>query len=377
MRLALEAGTFVRADRLVEDVWAEDAVNTRRNTLQSKIAKLRRAFGDPQVIVSGDGGYTLAVEPSEVDALAVLRDTASAAELLDAGDDRGAADLSASALERYRGELLQGAGTGEWAAPYRARLDEARMELTETQFAARLRLGGAGDLIGDLESAVATYPYQEGLWELLITALYRAGRQTEALATYQRVRTLLTDELGLAPGPRLQELERRILVHDSALGIGERAARALEDHARAGNLPSLSAELVGRETEIAAVSDLLASPTAGRDRRTGRDREDRRRDRHRSSAGRVGWCRARRDLVGQARNRDDRGRRPRHGDRRTPRHGRRGGAARATQGLRRGGDPRQLRARARRCRGARGPPSRRRPAAADPVHQPGCARCRR
>ena len=104
---------------------------------------------------------------------------------------------------------------------------------------------------------MAAYPYQEGLWELLITALYRAGRQADALATYQRVRTLLADELGLAPGPRLQELERRILVHDSALGIGDRAARALEDHARAGNLPSLSAELVGRETEIAAVSDLL------------------------------------------------------------------------------------------------------------------------
>jgi len=257
VRLAVEAGTFLRADRLVEDVWAEDAVNTRRNTLQSKIAKLRRAFGDPQVIASGDGAYMLAVEPSEVDALAVLRDAAIAAELLDAGDDRGAADLSAPALERYRGDLLQGAGSGEWAAPYRARLDEARMELTETQFAARLRLGGAGDLIGQLESAVATYPYQEGLWELLITALYRAGRQAEALASYQRARTLLTDELGLAPGPRLQELERRILVHDSALGIGDRAARALEDHARAGNLPSLSAELIGRETEIAAVSDLL------------------------------------------------------------------------------------------------------------------------
>jgi predicted ATPase/DNA-binding SARP family transcriptional activator len=257
VRLALEAGTFVRADRLVEDVWAEDAVNTRRNTLQSKIAKLRRAFGDPQVIVSGDGGYALAVEPSEVDALAVLRDSATAAELLDADDDRGAADLSASALERYRGDLLQGAGTGDWAALHRSRLNEARMELTETQFAARLRLGGAGDLIGDLESAVATYPYQEGLWELLITALYRAGRQADALATYQRVRTLLTDELGLAPGPRLQELERQILLHDSALGIGDRAARALEDHARAGNLPSLSAELVGRDTEIAALSDLL------------------------------------------------------------------------------------------------------------------------
>jgi predicted ATPase/DNA-binding SARP family transcriptional activator len=257
VRLALEAGTFVGADRLVEDVWAEEAVTTRRNTLQSKIAKLRRAFGDPHVIESADGGYMLAVDASEVDALAVLREKAAAADLLDAGDDRAAAELSASALERYRGELLRGAG--DWAVPYRARLDEARMELTETRFAARLRLGGAGEEIGDLESAVEAYPYQEGLWELLITALYRAGRQADALATYQRVRILLADELGLAPGPRLQELERRILVHDSALGIGERAARALEDHAQAGNLPSLAAELVGRETDIAAISDLLAS----------------------------------------------------------------------------------------------------------------------
>ena len=245
VRLALDAGTFVRADRLVEDVWAEDAVNTRRNTLQSKIAKLRRACGDPRWIVSGEGGYTLAVEPSDVDALAVLRDAVTAAELLDAGDDREAADLSAAALARYRGDLLQSAG--EWAAPYRARLDEARMALMETRFAAHLGLGGAGEEISELESAVATYPYREGLWELLITALYRAGRQADALATYQRVRSLLADELGLAPGPRLQELERQILVHDSTLGIGDRAARALEAHARPGNLPSLAAELVGRD----------------------------------------------------------------------------------------------------------------------------------
>ena len=110
VRLALEAGLFVRADRLLEDLWAAEAVNTRRNTLQSKVAKLRRSFGDPAVIVSGDEGYKLAVEPSEVDALAVLRDAGDAARLLDAGDDRAAADLSGAALDRYRGELLQAAG---------------------------------------------------------------------------------------------------------------------------------------------------------------------------------------------------------------------------------------------------------------------------
>ena len=97
MRLALEAGLSVRADRLLDDLWA-GAVDTRRNTLQSKVTRLRRALGDPAAIVGGEGGYRLAVDPRAVDALAVLRDAAAAARLLDAGDARGAAELSASAL---------------------------------------------------------------------------------------------------------------------------------------------------------------------------------------------------------------------------------------------------------------------------------------
>jgi len=245
VRLAVEAGLFVAADRLVDDLWAGAA--TRRNTLQSKVARLRRALGDPLAIASGDGGYKLAVEPADVDALRVLRDTVTASELLATGDDRGAAHVSASALQLYRGEI----GDGDWAAPHRARLDEARMKLIETQFSARLRLGDVGDVIGELEAAVATHAYREGLWELLITALYRAGRQADALATYQRVRTRLADELGLFPGPQLQQLEQQILNHDPAIRGPDRAA--------AGNLPSLSAELVGRDTEIGALSDLLHS----------------------------------------------------------------------------------------------------------------------
>ena len=137
VRLALDAGQLVRTDRLVDDLWAAGAVNTRRNTLQSKIARLRRALGDPNVIATGDGGYTLAVDPSEVDALAVLRHIVTASRLLDDGDDRGAADLCASTLEMYGGEVLQAAGDGEWVTPHRARLEEARMKLVETQFSAR------------------------------------------------------------------------------------------------------------------------------------------------------------------------------------------------------------------------------------------------
>ena len=243
-RLALEAGTLVSADRLVDDLWA--GALTSRNTLQSKVARLRRALGTPSPVFSGDGGYKLAADAVEVDALCVLRDAATAAQRLEAGDGRGAAELSAAALARFRGDVLPSAG--DWAAPHRARLEEARGQLMETRFAARLQLGDA--VIGDLEAAVATHPYQERLWELLIAALYGAGRQADALAAYQRVRGRLADELGLEPGPRLRELERQVLDHD--LGLAGRDAAT-------GNLPSLSTGLVGRDDEISALTELLQS----------------------------------------------------------------------------------------------------------------------
>ena len=153
VRLALEAGLYVRADRLVDDLWT--GAPTNRNTLQSKVARLRRAMGDPSAITSGEGAYKLAVEPDEVDALRVLRDVAAAAERLDAADHRGAAELSVAALERFRGEVLPAAG--DWAGPHRARLEEARAKLIETQLSARLALGD--DVVGELESAVATDAY--------------------------------------------------------------------------------------------------------------------------------------------------------------------------------------------------------------------------
>jgi predicted ATPase/DNA-binding SARP family transcriptional activator len=235
VRLALDAGTTVSADRLVDDLWA--GASTRRNTLQAKVARLRRAV--PGAI---EGTYRLDVAPDRVDALCVLRDAAAAAKRLDAGDELAARELSTAALARFRGELLP--AVGDWAAPHRSQLEEARAKLLETQLAARMRLGE--NIVPDTEAAVAGEPYREGLWELLVTALYRAGRQADALAAYQRVRALLAKDLGLDPGPRLQELERQVLQQDPAL----RAATA-------GNVPSLQAELVGRGDEVAALGELL------------------------------------------------------------------------------------------------------------------------
>jgi len=174
VRLALDAGAFVAADRLIDELW--DGAATRRNTLQSKVTRLRRALGDPAVIESSGAGYKLGVEPDAVDALCVRGDAERAAQRLRAGDHRGAVEVSAAALERYRGEVL--GSSGEWADAYRTQLDETRMTLIEVQFSARLQLGDA--VAGELEAAVANYPYQEPLWELLISALYGAGRQADA-----------------------------------------------------------------------------------------------------------------------------------------------------------------------------------------------------
>ncbi|MFN8112782.1 MAG: BTAD domain-containing putative transcriptional regulator [Solirubrobacterales bacterium] len=256
VRLAVEAGLYVRTERLVEDLWAEGAAGTSRNTLQSKVSRLRRAFGDPGAIVAGEGCYRLAVDPACVDSLAVLGDAAAAARILEEGDHRAAAERSEAALGMFRGELLQSAGDGEWVTQHRGRLEEAQLKLIETGFSARLRLGEAGETIGGLEAAVAEHPYQEGLWELLITALYRTGRQAEALEAYQRVRVRLLDDLGLAPGPRLQRLELQVLAHDPDLEAGVTSPSPGTDEV-AGNLPVLSSRLVGRDDETAAVEELV------------------------------------------------------------------------------------------------------------------------
>ena len=254
VRLALDAGSPVRTDRLVEDLWGDDSVRTNRNTLQSKIAKLRRALGDPPVVIGGDGGYTLTVDPIDVDAVSVLRHTTEATTLLSNGDHHGANELCAATLQMFRGDLLISAGDGQWASPHRARLDAARVQLIETGCSARMNLGDTTDVIGDLEVAVTSYPYQESLWVLLITALYQAGRQADALETYHRVRHLLADELGLDPGPQLQQIERQILIHDAAI---EPVRLETNQLPAVGNLPSLSAELVGRDTEVSALCELL------------------------------------------------------------------------------------------------------------------------
>ena len=139
-------------------------------------------------------------------------------------------------------------------------------------------------MIGELEAAVATYPFQEGLWELLITAQYRAGRQADALATYRRVRSQLADELGLDPGPRLQQLEHQILVHDVALGPPESdGANVRRRHA--GREPAVDVGRARRSRRRRWPPSPICSPATGSSRSSGREVSARRPSRSRPAAG--------------------------------------------------------------------------------------------
>jgi predicted ATPase/DNA-binding SARP family transcriptional activator len=256
VRLALEPGVTVRSDRLMEELWAEDAASARPNTLQSKVAKLRRALGDPKMIVSANGGYRLDVPPQQVDVSAALYGADTARRLLDAGEERHAIELCASVLDLFTGELLAGAGHAPWVAPHHARLEATRVQLMEIWSTARLRMGESSAVIADLEMYVAEHPFHERLWSLLITALYQAGRQADALDAYQRARTTLAEELGLDPGPELRDLERQILHQDDRL-VPAAATVGAGGRAVAGNLPSLTVQLIGRDLETGAVADLV------------------------------------------------------------------------------------------------------------------------
>src|SRR5215207_5471058 len=175
VRLALEPGRTVRSERVIDDLWGDEGVATAKNTLQSKVSQLRRAIGDPNLVKGGAVGYSLALDPSAVDAIEVCRLAELTSTSLAAGEHCEALRSGSAALEMFRGEILVDAGEGEWMRPHRARLAEVHEQLVEDTMAARLELGAAAELIGELEALVQLHPLRERLRGQLMLALYRAG----------------------------------------------------------------------------------------------------------------------------------------------------------------------------------------------------------
>lgn len=249
VRLALEAGSSVRVDALLEDLWPARA---GRNTLQSKVSQLRGALGGKDLVVAEDDTYRLAVEPAGVDAIHVVDLASQASAARHAGDASTALEKASEGLRLFRGEILL--NDGDWAAPHRARLEEIRLGLLEDVMAARVDLGSGGELVGELETLVTQHPLRERLWGSLMTALYRGGRQADALAAYARVRKLLADELGIEPGPDLRTLEQQLLRQSTALG----GKPVLNPVTAPGNMPQTPAALLGRGRELVELRELVA-----------------------------------------------------------------------------------------------------------------------
>jgi predicted ATPase/DNA-binding SARP family transcriptional activator len=231
--LALSTGTVVPVTRLVELVWGEDPPRTAARTLQSYVTQLRRSLG-ADAIVRTEAAYRLAVPVDAVDVLRFQR-------LADTGD-------LAAALAEWTGFPLAGLEVPGLAATVHG-LVERWLAVVEADLERRVDQD-APAAIGTLTELTAAYPFREGLWALLMTALYRVGRQTDALAAYRTARQSLVEHLGVEPGPRLTELERLVLSQDEQL---------LARDGHQGNLPWRPGRLFGRDADLELVDKALAA----------------------------------------------------------------------------------------------------------------------
>ncbi|MDX6617835.1 MAG: hypothetical protein QOK36_221, partial [Gaiellales bacterium] len=210
--LLIERGKTVSIDRLIEQVWPLRPPDTAQKSVQVYVSGLRRALGEERIMTRGRG-YQLVAGPDEVD-LDRFDELVRAAA--GTAPERAARQLR-DALQLVRGRPLADVEFEPWAAPEAARIEERILDATEARIEADLALGRHAELVNELETLAATYPYREHLLELSMLALYRSGRQVDALAAYRRGAAHLRDELGLAPGRALQQLESAILRQDPAL----------------------------------------------------------------------------------------------------------------------------------------------------------------
>jgi DNA-binding SARP family transcriptional activator len=218
--LLLHRGELVPADRLIEELWGAESPDDPRGALQAAASRLRKAIGADR-LVSRAGGYAVVVRPGELDADQFEALAREGRQLLDAGDCASAAARLREALALWRGPALVDFAYESFAQSEISRLEELRLAALEDRLEADLGAGGHGHVVAELEALVAGHPLRERFRAQLMLALYRSGRQAEALAAYRSARNTFVEELGLEPGAALQGLERAILAHDPALDLAE------------------------------------------------------------------------------------------------------------------------------------------------------------
>lgn len=271
--LLASANRVVPTDRLIDDLWSGAPTPGATATLQGYVSELRKALaeaaGAPAPILTRRPGYLISVEPDQVDLLQFERLIAQAQDRAGKSFDEIGAHLR-EALSLWRGPALEEFTDEPFARPVAARLEEARLWALQERVEIDLTSGCHGELVTELDDLIARHPMCERLWGQRMLALYRCGRQAEALRTYQDLRHLLGEELGIEPSPALQRLEGAILVQDLALELRQPAAAAVPPpppapaaapEPPAEPIPTLPVPLtgfVGRKQELQTVRALLA-----------------------------------------------------------------------------------------------------------------------
>jgi DNA-binding SARP family transcriptional activator/pimeloyl-ACP methyl ester carboxylesterase len=218
--LLVRANQVVSSDRLLEELWPGQPADRATDSLQVRLSELRKALrsaGEADRLATRSPGYLLRVEPGELDALRFEQLAAEGDAALAAGDAATATQRFDQALGLWRGPALAGFDAVPSARAAAGRLEEQRLAALESRAEALLAGGRHRDLIAELESLTAAHPLRERFWSLRMLALYRAGRQADALRAYRELRDILVAELAIEPGPELRELHARILRQDPAL----------------------------------------------------------------------------------------------------------------------------------------------------------------
>ena len=250
--LLLHANDVVSTERLIDELWGESPPPTVAKSLQGYVSKLRKQIGSGR-LVTRTPGYLLQVDGSELD---VARFESLVAEARGA-DPAVASQRLREALALWRGPPLADLAYEPFAQVAIARLEELRLAAIEERIDAELAGGSHRELVGELEALVAEHPLRERTRRQLMLALYRSGRQAEALERYEAARNALVEELGIEPGRQLRELHRAILLQDEGLEV----AAPVDPAAQAAR-----GAFVGREPELAQLVDGLEDAFAGRGR---------------------------------------------------------------------------------------------------------------
>jgi predicted ATPase/DNA-binding SARP family transcriptional activator len=245
--LALRRSRVVSVDELIGALWEEQLPAAPRNALQHHVARLRAALGQDTIVASADG---YALMDASVDSLRFEELLGEARIALREGDAGRAAEAIPLALGLWRGPALQGLTEATWFDGEARRLEALRVDALEEQFEAALALGEHREIVSELRATVEENPFRERLWGQLMLALYRSGRQADALESFQEARAVLEEQLGLEPGPELRRLQEGILTHDPAIAPVTVAPRR-------GNLPTPPTSFVDREEQLARVVELL------------------------------------------------------------------------------------------------------------------------